>query len=190
VLTRLLLHCYPRAWRQRYGAELIELIASEPLTPGVAADVALAGLRQRADAARLAANGGIVMTMGPAWRHPTAFAVLGALMLVPTLIFVGLSVLAYQLNMAALRDAMQPLSDAMQRVRVIDLLLVAAPPMAFLAAIAPLVRVGIERRNDGIEAIVALRLRILNVVIGLVAMCLAGMLVWHIVAESVMQAGA
>jgi hypothetical protein len=38
--------------------------------------------------------------------------------------------------------------------------------------------------------VVAVRARALNVLIGLVALALAGVLVWHIVFESVMQAGA
>jgi len=130
------------------------------------------------------------MTIGPAWRHPTAFALLGAVLLLPTLAFVGMSVLAYQLGFDAIRAVGDPVSETLQRVRILDLLLVAAPPLAFLAALAPLVRLGIEKRDGGLQAVVAVRARALNVLIGLVALALAGVLVWHIVFESVMQAGA
>ena len=130
------------------------------------------------------------MTIGPAWRHPTAFALFGALLLLPTFAFVGMSVLAYQLGIDPIRALADPVQEALQRMRPIDLALVAAPPLAFIAALAPLVRVGVDRRDGGLEAVIAIRARALNVVIGLLALALAGMLVWHIVFESVMEAGA
>ena len=188
-LLRLLLRCYPPAWRQRYGGELIDLIAEAPMTPRVVVDVASAGLRQRLHATRLAVSGGTIMTIGPAWRHPTAFAVVGAILLLPTFAFVGASLLGYELGIGAVRGLIEPISTAMNQLRVVDLLLVAAPPVAFLAAVAPLVRFGVERRDGALEAVVAVRARPLNVVIGLVAVMLAGLLIWHIVVESVLQLG-
>ena len=130
------------------------------------------------------------MTIGPAWRHPTAFALIGALLLLPTFVFVGMSLFAYQLGVYAVRAVTDPLIDAMQRVRIVDLFLVVAPPVAFLAALAPLVRLGLEKRDGSMEAVVAIRARALNVVIGLVALALAGILIWHIVVESVLHVGA
>ncbi|HEX3220897.1 MAG TPA: hypothetical protein VHU77_12965 [Candidatus Limnocylindria bacterium] len=189
LVIRVLLRCYPTGWRGRYGEELEDLIASERLTLRVAADVGFAGLRQRARAIRTAAQGGIVMTIGPAWRHPTAFALISFALLLPTFVFVAASTLTYQLGVDGLRGLMEPLHATLQRVRVFDLLLVAAPPVAFLAAVAPLVRLGVERRDGGMEAVVAVRARALNVVIGLVALGVAGMLIWHIVIESVLQVG-
>ena len=40
LVTRLLLACYPAAWRRRYGAELADLIEAEGLAARVAVDVA------------------------------------------------------------------------------------------------------------------------------------------------------
>jgi len=189
ALIRLLLCCYPAAWRRRYGHELADLIESGPMSPRIAVDVASAGFRQRWHAARLAVTGGTVMTIGPAWRHPTAFALFGAILLLPTFAFVGASLLGYELGISAVRGVIEPVSEAMNRWRVVDLLLVAAPPLAFVAAVAPLIRFGVERRDGAYEAVVAVRTRLLNVVIGLVALLLAGLLVWHIVVESVLQLG-
>jgi hypothetical protein len=39
VLIWLLLRCYPRAWRQRYGAEFVALLAQLPPTPSRIADI-------------------------------------------------------------------------------------------------------------------------------------------------------
>ena len=44
---RLLLHAYPRRWRERYGEELLALLEAEPLTWRVRANVVVAGLRER-----------------------------------------------------------------------------------------------------------------------------------------------
>jgi len=44
---RLLLRAYPRAWRERYGDELLALLEAEPLTWRVRVNVAAAGVRER-----------------------------------------------------------------------------------------------------------------------------------------------
>jgi hypothetical protein len=189
-LTRMLLRSYSPAWRARYGDELTDLIEAAPLTPRVALDVVAAGLRQRMRVARLALEGGHAMTIGPAWRHPTAFAALGALLLLPTFLFVGASLLGYELGMDGVRGAVESVTAAIAGWRIVDLLLVVAPPLAFVAALAPLLRFGVERREGALEAVVAVRGRLLNVMVGGVALLLAGALVWHIVVESVLQVGA
>jgi hypothetical protein len=189
-LSRLLLLCYPRSWRRRYGDELLALLIDTDLTPRSALDVAVAGFRQRLHAATRSISGGIAVTIGPAWRHPTAFALVAAILLLPTFLFVGLSVLAYELNLQAVRSVIEPPMDALAKWRIIDLFLVAAPPLAAMAALAPLLKVGIDRRAGTLEALVTIRALALNVCVALVALALAGMLIWHIVVESVMEAGA
>ena len=189
-IGRLLLLCYPPAWRRRYGDELLELLAETRLTPRNAIDVAGAGIRQRAHAIHGAVQGGIAMTFGPAWRHPTAFALIAAVLLLPTFFFVGASLLAYELDMSAVRSVIEPVLAAMARWRIVDLLLVAAPPLAAVAALAPLVRLGLERRDGTMQAVITVRALALNVAVGLLALALGAMLVWHIVVESVLEAGA
>jgi len=44
---RLLLHAYPRRWRERYGEELLALLEAEPVTWRVRANVVTAGLGER-----------------------------------------------------------------------------------------------------------------------------------------------
>jgi hypothetical protein len=130
------------------------------------------------------------MTIRPAWRHPTAFAVVGALLILPTLFFVASSMLAYELNLTAVRDLVAPIQAAMTSVRAVDLLLVLAPALAAVAAVAPLLRLGWERRDGTLQAVVTVRALAPNVAVGLVAIGLGALLVWHIVVESVLQAGA
>lgn len=189
-LGRVLLRCYPPAWRKRYGDELLELISDVPLTPRALVDVALSGIALHAHAARRALQGDTVMIIRPAWRHPTAFAVVGALLILPTLFFVASSLLAYELDLAAVREFVAPIQAALTSVRAVDLLLVLAPALAAVAAIAPLLRLGWERRDGTLQAVVTVRALALNLAVGLVAIGVGGVLVWHIVVESVLQAGA
>jgi hypothetical protein len=109
---RALLRCYPAAWRRRYGDELFDLLAEGPLTPRVVLDVAATGLNLRVRAAWRALQGETVMTIRPAWRHPTAFAVIGALLILPTFLFVAASLLSYELGFIPLRDAVAPIQAA------------------------------------------------------------------------------
>ena len=58
-MTRLLLLAYPRAWRQRYGEELSQLVDDIGLSPRVALDLVAAGMVERIRARQV----------GSSWRH-------------------------------------------------------------------------------------------------------------------------
>jgi len=187
---RLLLRCYPAEWRRRYGDELLDLLSEDPLTARVVVDVAATGLTLRLRAARAALQGDTVMTIRPAWRHPTAFAVMGALLILPTFLFVSASLLSYEMGFIAIREAVAPIQAAITSVRAFDLFLVLAPALAALAAIAPLLRLGWERREGTLQAVLTVRALAFNLAVGLLAIALGGVLIWHIVVESVLQTGA
>jgi hypothetical protein len=189
-LGRVLLRCYPSAWRERYGDELLDLIADLPLTPRVLLDVASAGLGLRARATRRVLQGDTLMTFQPAWRHPTAFAMAAALLMLPTFFVVASSLLAYELDLAAVREFAAPIQAALTSIGAVELLLVIAPALAAIVASAPLLRLGWERRDGGLQAMVTVRALPLNVVVGLVAIGLGGVLVWYAVIEAVGRAGA
>ena len=188
-LGRMLLRCYPATWRERYGSELLDLLSDIPLTPRALFDVASTGLGLRAREAYRALQGDSVMTFQPAWRHPTAFALVGAVLLLPTFFLVVSSLLAYELDLAAVRDFVAPIQAAMTSVGAVDLFLVMAPAMAAVAAIAPLLRLGWERRDGTLQAVVAIRALPLNVAVSLLAIGLGGVLVWHVLVELVAQGG-
>jgi hypothetical protein len=59
-----------------------------------------------------------------------------------------------------------------------------------LLAVAPLVRIELKTSDSGREAVLGLRLKLANVLIGLLALLIGGLLVGHIVLESVLEAGA
>lgn len=188
-MRRLLLRLYPRVWRERYGAELSDLIDETGLSPRAVIDVARGAAREWAGETRLALEGGISMVIGPAYRHPTSWAVVGLLVLAPTLSFVLLSMLTYQFGMTGLVGLMEPLNRWLDGQRLLELALVAAPLIALLLAAVPLLRVELRKIESGREAVLGVRLRGLNVAIGLLAVVIGGVLVGHILVESVLGLG-
>ncbi len=188
-MIRLLLSLYPRTWRERYGDELADLVGDTGVKPAVAVDVARGALAQWAVVARDALNGGTTMVIGPAWRHPRPWAFLALALLAPTLLFTTLSMLTYQLGVTGLAGLMDPVSSWLNGQRVLDLLLVAAPVVALVLAVAPLIRVEMHSADSGREAVLGLRLKGLNVAVGLLALLIGGLLLGHIVFESVLQVG-
>ena len=180
---------YPAAWRARYGDELVELVADTGLSSRALLDIVRAGLAERARAARTALIGGISMTFGPAWRHPTAWASIGAIVLLPTLFFVVISMLTYQFGFTGLAGFADPINSWLNSQRILDLLLVLTPAIAAFLAGVPLVRIGFSRVNGGSEASLSVRLRALNVVVVAAALAVGSLLVLHILFESVMQVG-
>jgi len=191
-MKRLLLRLYPARWRERYGDELLALVDEAGFGPRAALDMARGGMRERVHALRRAiVQGGAEMVIGPAWRHPTGWALVAALVLAPTLLLVGMSYLTYELGLSGLAAMMEPVNDAINRVRPLDLLLVAAPLIALLVALVPLLRLELRRGAEvgTTEAVVGLRLRAANLLVGLAALAVGGLLLGHIVVESVLQIG-
>jgi hypothetical protein len=185
----LLLRLYPGGWRDRYGDELQDLVSETGLGPAEAFDIARAAATERQRSAELALAGGVTMTVGPAWRHPTGWAVAAFAVMAPTVVFLIGSLLAYQLGIGALSNAMDSANAWLNaQPRLVDLLLVLAPAIALLIAVLPILRVNVSS-GDGGEVQVGLRLRWLNLLVGLVALAAGGLLVWHIVWESVLQVG-
>ncbi|HEX6139344.1 MAG TPA: hypothetical protein VF013_02625 [Candidatus Limnocylindria bacterium] len=188
-MIRLLLRLYPAAWRRRYGDELAQLLAATGLSPATAWDVARGALRERGRAVRRHLQGEGTMVLGPAWRHPTAWALAALVVLAPTMGVVFVSIVAYQLGATALQPPMDAMLGVVDRWRVLDLALVAAPALALLAAAAPLLRVELRDRDGTRELALGVRLRALNLLIAVLALGVGVLLAGHILVESVLQLG-
>ena len=130
------------------------------------------------------------MRFGPAYEHPGRWAAAAALILVPTLAVVLISMVGHELGVTAVATAFDPIVEWLDTVRVLDLALVLAPLVAIAIAVLPLVDLRIERL-DG-SAAVALRVRAVtaNLVVAVLAGLTAVALVGHIVTESVLRLGA
>ncbi len=192
---RPILRLYPSAWRQRYGDELSDLLDEMPATPATTVDLLrgaatlhMRGLVDRV-APRLASAGGPPTPSHPLQRHATASALVAALLAAPTIIFVALSFLAYQLALPGMSAWLQPFMDGLSRApRIVDLFLVGAPFVAFLIAAIPLVGLRLERVDGELHITLALRARTLNLVVIALCVLVGGFLAGHILVESVLQA--
>ena len=180
--ARLAIGLYPRTWRARYEAEMRDLVEDADVGVGGAVDLVAAAARQHV-------SGGTPMRFEPAHRHPSAFAFGAFAIMAPTLTFVTLSIIGHELGVSAVANVVDPVLVAITRPRVVDVALVAAPAVAAVLALLPLLDVRLERGNEG--QLVALRIRALplNLAVGAIAVLVGAILVVHIVAEAVLHAG-
>ena len=181
--ARVVLRLYPAAWRERYADEVAALV-----------DDADGGLLDAADLGREAVsqhlNGGIPMRFEPAHRHPGTFALVAALVLMPTALVVAVSLLGHELGMTSVANAVDPFVAQIDRYRLLDLALVVAPAVALIVAVLPLLEVGLERSAEGSALAVRVRAIGANLVVAAIALSVGLVLVGHIVTESVLEAGA
>jgi hypothetical protein len=185
-----ILRLYPSAWRRRYGDELADLLEELPSTPATTVDLlrGAATLHVRAFvdrvAPRLAPAGGPPMPTHPLQRHPTASALVAVLITAPTIIFVTLSFLAYQLELPGMQGWLQPFMDGLaQAPRIVDLFLLTAPFLAFLIAALPLIGLRLERIDGELRVTLALRARTLNLIVLAVCVLVGGFLASHLLVE-------
>jgi hypothetical protein len=187
---RPILRLYPSAWRRRYGDELADLLEELPATPTITLDLLRGAvtlhIRAFVDrlAPRLASAGGPPMPTHPLQRHPTATALIAALITAPTLIFVALSFFAYQLELPGMQAWLQPFMDGLaQAPRIVDLFLLAAPFIAFVIAALPLIGLRLDRIDGELRITLALRARTLNLIVLAVCVVVGGFLASHLLVE-------
>jgi hypothetical protein len=185
-----ILRLYPPAWRRRYGAELTDLLEEMPATPSTTADLLRGAvtLHMRAlldrVAPRMVPAGGPPMPTHPLQRHPTASALIAALITAPTVIFVAFSFLAYQLELPGMQAWLQPFMDGLAKApRIVDLFLLGAPFLAFLVAALPLIGLRAERVEGELRITLALQARMLNLVVLAICVLVGGFLASHMLVE-------
>jgi hypothetical protein len=189
-----LLRLYPRAWRRRYEPEMQALLDDLPPRPGMALDLVRGAGREHLKAAldrvapTLQTAGGPPMPTHRLQRHPTASALLAALIMAPSLALVILSFLAYQLAVPGLASIVEPGLRALDAwPRLVDLYLLAAPALAFVVAAAPLVGVSLARGDGELRVAFTLRARRLNIAVLVVAILVGGLLYGHILSEFLLE---
>ena len=185
-----ILRLYPSAWRRRYGEELSDLLEDVPATPTTTVDLLRGAVILHMHAfldrvaPRMVPAGGPPMPTHPLQRHPTATALIAALITAPTVIFVALSFLAYQIEMPGLQAWLQPFMDGLAKApRIVDLFLLGAPFLAFLVAALPLIGLRMERVEGELRITLALQARTLNLIVLAVCVLVGGFLASHILVE-------
>ena len=187
---RPILRLYPSAWRRRYGEELSDLLDEMPSSAATTLDLLRGAvtlhLRALLDhvAPRLLPAGGPPMPTHPLQRHPTATALVAALITAPTVIFVTVSFLAYQLELPGMQAWVKPFMDGLQQApRIVDLFLLAAPFIAFVVAALPLIGLRLERVDGELRVTLALRAHTLNMLVLAICVIVGGFLASHLIVE-------
>ena len=145
ALARASLRLYPRAWRERYGTELIQLVEDSNGGPADLADLALAGIRRRF---RSRAEEVTSMTRStvrrPAPRLTALLAAAAVAIAAPTAVFIGLAVLQPNVTFLGIE---QPFGVALPRY--LSWLLPMLPFVALGVALAPVMRLRVGRDEGG-----------------------------------------
>lgn len=129
------------------------------------------------------------MRFEPAHRHPRTFAVVAAVVLLPTALVVAVSVLGHELGMSAVARVVDPFIASIDTYRPFDLALIVAPAVALLLAAIPLIDLRLERGSDGAALRVRVRAIGWNLAVAAMALAVGLLLVAHVVTESVLEAG-
>lgn len=133
-------------------------------------------------------DGGPPMLEHPLQRYPTSLALLALLLVAPTFLFALVSLLAYQIAVPGLAATVEPAIEALTALRGVDLFLLAAPFLASLLAVVPLVGVGLGRADGELRVTISLRPRALNVAVLILCVLVGGLLVGYLVSEFLFEA--
>ena len=123
------------------------------------------------------------MTIDFGGWHSRTFAVLAILVALPTTIVLALSGLAYNLNMTGVANAIDPFVRSLSTSKLIGLGLMAAPVLAFVIAVMPVLRFSIHRENGELMISFAIRGRMLTLVAVVLSLLLIAFFAEHSAAE-------
>lgn len=185
--ARLLIRAYPPAWRRRYGTEYAALLEDVRLTPSTIADAVGAGvaLRARSVSSSLLTTGGPAVTIDFNGWHARTFALLAILVALPTTVVLALSGLAYNLNVSSVVPAIDAIQRQIGSSRVVYLGLMAAPVLAFVIAVLPVLRFSIHREGEDLMISFAIRGRGLTLVAVVLSLLLIAFFAGHNASELV-----
>ena len=190
-----LLRLYPPSWRARYEAEMAILLDELPPDRGMAVDLFRGAIDERVRSAWRRLPEAPVTADGPSaqfrpfHRHPTMLALIALLLVAPTATFVLLSFLSYELGLSGLRAVVEPALLALnESTRLLNLALLAAPFLAFVVALAPLVGIGLSRATAELRVTLSFRARAINLVVIALCVIVGGLLAGHIVLETLLEA--
>jgi hypothetical protein len=184
-LARLIARAYPPSWRARYGPEYAALLEDLPASPSTVFDAMRAGLvlRARALSNALITSGGPAVTIDFGGWHARSFALLAILVALPTTIVLALSALAYNVGVPGMAAAIDPIQRQLSQSKIIGLGLMAAPILAFVIAVLPVLRFSIRREAGDLMISFAIRGRTLTLVAVVLSLLLIAFFGMHSAAE-------
>ena len=185
-MTPVLVRLYPRAWRDRYGAEFAALLEQLPTDPSVLVDTVVGAVRAHLTLSAPRDAGGdpmpvISLDVRDRLGHKRSLGALAALVLFPAAVFLVVSLLKYVAGVAGPFDALQPIYRAGKPVELATFL---APFVAFLLAVLPIAGFRVERGGATLRATLELDGRALNVTVAVVSTAVATAFAAYLLGEN------
>ena len=125
------------------------------------------------------------MTIDFGGWHARTFAALAILVALPTTLVLALSGLAYNLNMSGVVPAIDAIQRQIGGSRVVYLGLMAAPVLAFVIAVLPVLRFSVHREDGELMISFAIRGRGLTLVAVVLSLLLIAFFAGHNASELV-----
>jgi hypothetical protein len=168
ILVRACLGMYPRAWRDRYAEEVMQLVEDAGCGIGDLAELAVGGLGRRVDEL----HGGALVES----PFRSVSVILAAVVAMPTAIFIGLNLV--NPNVRLLPQNYD------------NVLIPVLPALALVIALAPVVRVEMRRDEAGGLTVTTRVLPMSRALIAVVAVCLVllSVVVAYGVSENLLEA--
>jgi hypothetical protein len=181
MMIRASLWLYPSRWRERYADEVSALLEDSGGGIGDVVDVALGGLRQRIHQLQ---GGGVMSDRAKYWLA-VAGGVLAILVVMPTAVFIGLSVFYPGVEFKGIE---WPLG--IQLAPHVNWLIPLLPAVALLIALVPVVRIGVRRGESGGAMVTARILPVPWPLLIAIAVCASvlGVVVAYGISENLLEA--
>jgi hypothetical protein len=182
---RMLLRLYPRRWRQRYEDEVLALLEERSPRPGDLVDLIAWSLRAHLGSRPIELLGGAFAVIERSSAHATRLALVGLLVLLPTLILIVLSILKYVLGIPAPFDALEPVVTPLVTHPIGETVVTIAPYIALLLAVVPTVRVDAGWRRSMLAGSIGFSAPAASILVAAASATVAVVMILYWVAENV-----
>ncbi len=154
-LHGLVIRLYPRRWRQRYESEVLGLLGASKPDLRDLVDLAVWGIRSRLASRPSLRFGGTLAMIDRSAAYADRLALVGMLVLLPTLTLIVLSVLKYVVGIPGPFDAVEPTVTPFVTHPIGETAVTMAPYFALLLALVPTTRVDIRWRESRLTGSIA-----------------------------------
>ena len=152
---RAVVRLYPSHWRRRYETEMLALLDETDPRLGDFVDLLAWSVRAWLSRGPLHVLGGVIAVLERSSAHAHRLAVVGLLVLLPTLTLVLLSILKYVLGVPGPFDAVEPVVTPLVTHPIGETIFTLAPYLALLFAIVPTMRVDVRWRESRLAGSIA-----------------------------------
>ena len=180
----LVIRLYPRRWRQRYESEVLALLAACEPRPADLVDLLICGVRAWVPARPPLLVGGALSVLHRSSAHANRLAVIGLLVLLPTLSLIVLSILKYIIGIPGPFNAVEPAVTPVVTHPVGETAVTLAPYVALLLALIPTVRIQVRWRESKLAGSIAFAAPAASVLVAAASTAVAVFMALYWVAEN------